>query len=98
MENYNPQIITSDELPTPEDLKAVTMINRYLYWMTNQSNAESLINALGKNFGEHMWTKLHQSRTINGSFYGDMEFWFMMDNESRARMIHYINKTGYRTR
>lgn len=98
MENYNPQIITSDEIPTPEDLKAVTMISRYLYWMTNQSQKEWLINALGNNLGEQMWNKLNHSRATNGSCYGDMEFWFMMDNESRAKMIHYINKTGYRNR
>lgn len=98
MENYNPDIQTSQERFAQEDIKAVTMINRYLYWVTNQINEQRLINALGQQLGSHMWAKLHQSRTINGSFYGEMEFWFMMDNQTRAKLVHYINKTGYRNK
>ena len=47
METYNPTIQTFNENPSVEAIKAAEMINRYCFWMTNQSNKQRILDCFG---------------------------------------------------
>ena len=96
METYNPTIQTFNEEPHPEAVKAATMVNRYCFWMTNQSNKQRLIDAFGYNLGNHFWGKLNSKREQEGSLAGDLGFWFELSEGNRQKLMHYILRTGYR--
>ena len=94
---YNPTIQTFMESPTPEAEKATQMVNRYLYWITNQSNHQRLIDAFGESTGNHLWDKLVSGRNrCNDSFAGDMWFWFELSEGNRTKLMHYILRTEYK--
>ncbi len=94
---FNPDVVTYNERPSQEAIKATTYINRYLYWMSNQSSQERFRNAFGKVLGDHFWNKLMHNRTNYGTFGGDVYLWFEMTNNNRDILMHYIIKSGYRT-
>ncbi len=96
LEVYNPTIQTYNEQPSCEAIKAATMISRYCYWMCNQSSKQRFIDAFGTITGEHFWTKLVHKREREGTLAGDLGFWFEMSEGNRAKLMHYILKTGYR--
>ena len=96
IERYNPTIQTYNEQPSCEAIKAATMISRYCYWMCNQSSKQRIIDAFGPLQGEHFWNKLVHKREAEGSLDGDLGFWFEMSEGNRAKLMHYILKTGYR--
>lgn len=96
LEVYNPTIQTYNDIPTPEAIKAATMVSRYCYWMCNQSSKQRFIDAFGAITGEHFWTKLVHKREHKGTLAGDLGFWFEMSEGNRAKLMHYILKTGYR--
>ena len=96
METYNPTIQTYNDNPTPEAIKAATMVSRYCYWMCNQSSKQRFIDAFGTITGEHFWAKLVHKREHEGTIAGDLGFWFEMSEGNRAKLMHYILKTGYR--
>ena len=96
LEVYNPTIQTYNEQPSCEAIKAATMISRYCYWMCNQSSKQRFIDAFGTITGEHFWTKLVHKREHERTLAGDLGFWFEMSEGNRAKLMHYILKTGYR--
>lgn len=96
METYNPTIQTYNEDPSPEAIKAATIVSRYCFWMTNQSSKQRLIDAFGTVIGNHFWSKLNAKRENEGSLAGDLGFWFEMSDGNRNKLMHYILKTNYR--
>lgn len=94
--NYNPDIVTHNESPTPEAVKAAAMVSRYCYWMTNQSSKQRLIDCFGNVLGEHFWTKLVNKRNSEGTLAGDLGFWFELSIGNREKLMHYILRTKYR--
>lgn len=96
LEVYNPTIQTYNDIPTPEAIKAATMVSRYCYWMCNQSSEQRFIDAFGKSLGWHFWHKLVHKRESKGTLAGDLGFWFEMSEGNRAKLMHYILKTGYK--
>ncbi len=94
--NYNPNIVTHNEQPTCEAIKAAEMVSRYCFWMSNQSNKERLIACFGKILGEHFWGKLQHKRETEGSLGGDLGFWFELSDGNRQKLMHYILRTGYK--
>ena len=96
METYNPTIQTFNENPSVEAIKAAEMINRYCFWMTNQSNKQRILDCFGPVQGEHFWWKLVHKREREGSLGGDLGFWFELSEGNRQKLMHYILRTGYR--
>ena len=96
MEIYNPTIQTYMEQPSPEAVKAAIMIDRYMFWMTNQSNKQRLLDAFGQDLGNHFWNKLCAKREREGSLAGDIGFWFELSSGNREKLMHYILRTNYR--
>lgn len=96
MEPYNPKIKTFEDRPSMEATKATSFINRYMYWITNQSNEERFNNAFGTVMGQHFWNKLMELRETRGSLTGDLSLWLEMTNTYRDQLMHYIIKTGYK--
>ncbi len=94
--NYNPDIQTCNERPTPEAVKAATMVTRFMYWMMNDSSKEFFINAFGQDLGNSLWNRVCTDRGEKGSFYGDLHFWTTLTNYNRERLMHYILRTGYK--
>ena len=93
---YNPSIQTYNEKPTPEAVKAATMVTRFMYWMMNDSCLEFFNNAFGPVLGSHLWSRVCNDRKEQGSFYGDLHFWTTLTDWNREKLMHYILKTGYK--
>ena len=84
------------EQPTEEAIKAAQMVSRYMYWMANRLNKESLIAIFGDILGEHYWSKIVYRRNEHGGNIYDTNFWFELDNENRQKLMHYLIGTGYK--
>lgn len=96
VEEYKPTIQTYNENPTPEAIKAATMVSRYCFWMCNQSSKQRLIDCFGQLLGNHFWDKLVSKRNNEGSLAGDLGFWFELSEGNRQKLMHYILRTGYK--
>ena len=96
METYNPTIQTYTETPSPEAVKAATMVSRYCYWMCNQVSQQRLIDCFGQVLGNHFWDKLTRKRNAEGTLAGDLGFWFELSINNREKLMHYLQRTKYR--
>ena len=94
---YNPQIQTFNETPSKEAAKAAAMVNRYIYWMLNESSLERFKDCFGSVMGTHFWNKLVEKRTKCEYTAGaDCAFWIEMSNTYRPMLMNYILKTRYK--
>lgn len=96
MENYDPNLQTYKETPSPEAIKAAVMISRYCFWMCNWSSLKNFQNCFGPNLGEHFWNKIVHKREVEGSLGGDLGFWFELSINNREKLMHYIIRSNYR--
>lgn len=96
---FNPDIVTCNERPTQEAVKAAEMVSRYIYWMANRVSQKLLINAFGEMLGNHYWSKIVRNRENAGyQSMVDMLFWFELDTVNRQRLMHYLLRSGYRAK
>lgn len=82
--------------PSQEAIKAASMVDKYLYWITNHSCQESFHSAFGDALGAHLWQKIVGLRTLYGSFGGDMRLWYELDSASKNKLMHYILTNKYK--
>ena len=93
---YNPDIQTYLDKPTPEAVKAAAMVSRYAYWMANHASKEYFINAFGLDLGTHFWNKRAAFAEHSHSIYeADIKLWYEMTDNNRAKFMHYLLKAGY---
>lgn len=84
---------------TQEAIKAAQMVNRYMFWITNQVSHDKMIEIYGNLTGEHLWHKLESIRTRNGyNSAADVSFWFELDITNRNILMQYIISSGYKAK
>ena len=93
---FNPNIETYTQSPSPEAVKAATMVSRYAYWMANHACLKYFINAFGYDLGNHFWHKRASFAERSQSLYeADLKLWYEMSDNNRARLMHYLLESGY---
>lgn len=96
LETYKPTIQTYNETPSREAEKAATMISRFVYWMTNHSCEQYLIDCYGSVMGQHFWHKIVSRRQRMDCLAADLGFWLELSIDNRNKLMHYILRTKYK--